>query len=284
MKRTWIALTAVLGLGLAGGGVLLLHQPAPAQAVEAEAPSNLTDFSNWAVLLVAGDYRAHSGAPSKVFDNGRRDLASAFAKIGFRRANMAQFSVDYDEGTEHVTIPDIATSLHNLSRRAKGGCLIYFTSHGTPDGMVMGDALLSPNQMKEMVDVSCGARPSVIVMSSCFSGQFVQPLMGANRIVMTAARPDRTSFGCGEMDHYTFFDDCFLRAMPLAGDFPSLGGLVQQCVAAREVEVKATPPSEPQVSVGPQTIFTLRWRDTPPAGPGAGFGGPPPSGFPGQPT
>jgi hypothetical protein len=124
----------------------------------------------------------------------------------------------------------------------------------------------------------------VIVMSSCFSGQFVQPLMGANRIVMTAARPDRTSFGCGEMDHYTFFDDCFLRALPMAGDFPSLGGLVQQCVAAREVEVKATPPSEPQVSVGPQTIFTLRWRDTPPAGPGAGFGGPPSNGVPGQPT
>ena len=35
------------------------------------------------------------------------------------------------------------------------------------------------------------------------------------------------SFGCGEMDHYTFFDDCFLRAMPMASDFPSLGGLAQ---------------------------------------------------------
>jgi hypothetical protein len=105
----------------------------------------------------------------------------------------------------------------------------------------------------------------VIVMSSCFSGQFVEPLRGENRIIMTAARPDRTSFGCGEMDKHTFFDDCFLQAMPMAGDFPSLGGLVQQCVAQREVQMKATPPSEPQVSVGPQTIFTLRWRDTPPA-------------------
>ena len=280
MKRTLIALVAVVGLGIAGSGFWLLHQPAPAKAVEAEAPSNLTDFSNWAVLLVAGDYRAHSGAPSKVFDNGRRDLATAFGKIGFKRANMVQFSVDYDDGTEHVAIPDIATSLQNLSKRARGGCLMYFTSHGTPEGMVMGDALLTPNQMKDMVDTSCGNKPSVIVMSACFSGQFVAPLMGANRIVMTAARPDRTSFGCGEMDHYTFFDDCFLRALPLAGDFPSLGGLVQQCVAQREVEVKATPPSEPQVSVGPQTIFTLRWRDTPPAAPGPGFGGPPASGFP----
>jgi hypothetical protein len=258
---------------VAGAGFWLLHQPAPAKAAAAEPASNLTDFSNWAVLLVAGDYRAHSGAPSKVFDNGRHDLAEAFAKIGFRKANMEQFSVDYDDGTEHVAIPDIANGLQALAGRARGGCLIYFTSHGTPTGMVMGDALLSPAQMKDMVNASCGSRAAVIVMSSCFSGQFVEPLRGENRIIMTAARPDRTSFGCGEMDKHTFFDDCFLQAMPMAGDFPSLGGLVQQCVAQREVSMKATPPSEPQVSVGPGVIFTLRWRDTPPA---------PPSGFPGQ--
>ena len=276
MKRTLIALAVVLGLGAAGTGALLLHQPAPA-AASAPALSDLTDFSNWAVVLVAGDYRAHSGAPSKVFDNARRDLATAFARIGFRRSNMAQFSVDYDEGSEHVAIPDIASSLQSLAGRARGGCLIYFTSHGAPTGMVMGDVLLSPAQMKDMVNAACGARPSVIVMSSCYSGQFVAPLQGENRIIMTAARPDRTSFGCGEMDHYTFFDDCFLRALPMAGDFPSLGGLVQQCVAEREVQMKATPPSEPQVSVGPGVIFTLRWRDSLPSSPfdGAPPGNPP---------
>ncbi len=284
MKRTLIWVAAVLVLAAAGAGALLLHQPGPAKAVEAAPASNLTDFSTWAVMLVAGDYRAHSGAPSKVFDNGRRDLATAFSLLGFKRANMVQFSVDYDEGTEHVSIPDLATSLQNLTKRAKGGCLLYFTSHGAPEGMVMGDTLLSPAQMKEMVNGACGNRPSVIVMSACYSGQFVEPLRGENRIIMTAARPDRTSFGCGEMDHYTFFDDCFLRALPMAGDFPSLGGLVQQCVAEREVQMKATPPSEPQVNVGPQTIFTLRWREGPAAPPGADFGAPPPSGFPGQPT
>jgi hypothetical protein len=47
----------------------------------------------------------------------------------------------------------------------------------------------------------------------------------------------------------------------MVGDFPSLGGLVQQCVAEREQQMKATPPSEPQVSVGSQVIFTLRWRE-----------------------
>jgi hypothetical protein len=122
--------------------------------------------------------------------------------------------------------------------------------------------------MRDMVNSACGSRPSVIVMSSCYSGQFVAPLQGQNRIVMTASRPDRTSFGCGELDHYTFFDDCFLRALPMAGDFPGLGGLAQQCVAAREQQMKATPPSEPQVNVGPNVIFTLRWKDMPAAGSG----------------
>jgi hypothetical protein len=273
VKRTLIALAAVLALGAAGGGALLLHQPQTAKAVEA-APSNLADFSNWAVVLVSGDYRAHSGAPSKVFDNGRRDLGTAFAKLGFKKTNMVQFSVDYDEGTEHTAIADIATSLHSLAARAKAGCLIYFTSHGTPEGMVVGDQILSPGQMRDMVSSSCGSRPSVIVMSACYSGLFVPALAGDNRIVMTASRPDRTSFGCGEMDQYTFFDDCFLRALPMAGDFPGLGNLVQQCVAFREQQTKATPPSEPQVSVGSQVIFTLRWRDAVPAAP---FAAPPPA-------
>jgi len=243
----------------------LLHAPAPAQEVRTQpAPkSSFVDFSHWAVVLVAGDYRAHSGAPSKVFDNGRRDLAQAFAKIGFSKANMVQFSVDYDEGTQHAGINEIATAMQTVAARAKDGCLIYFTSHGVPEGIIVGDAVLTPGQMRDMVGHACGSRPAVIVMSACFSGVFVAQLAADNRIIMTAARPDRTSFGCGEMDEYTFFDDCYLRALPMASDFPGLGGLVQQCVAEREVQMKATPPSEPQVNVGPGVVFTLRWRDTP---------------------
>jgi hypothetical protein len=259
LKVRLVALSVVLCAALAGAAFWLLDQPAPA-APEPSPVSTATDFSHWAVVLVAGDYRAHSGAPSKVFDNARHDLVTAFSKIGFSKANMAQFSVDYDDGTRHSDVQDIASAMQAMAVRAREGCLIYFTSHGTPTGIIIGDAVLTPAQMHDMVNNACHDRPSVIVMSSCFSGQFVPALAGDNRIIMTAARPDRTSFGCGEMDHYTFFDDCFLRAMPLADDFPGLGGLVQQCVAAREQEMKATPPSEPQLSVGPGMIFTTRWK------------------------
>jgi hypothetical protein len=262
LKKTLIALVVVLGVALGGAVLWIFAQPGPAHSNESAPGSNLADFSQWAVVLVAGDYRAHSGAPSKVFDNALHDLAAAFARIGFRKANMVQFSVDYADGTQHTNVSDIAAAMQNAAARARAGCLIYFTSHGTPDGIVIGDTILGPNQMRDMVGSACGSRPSVIVMSSCYSGQFVAPLQGDNRIVMTAARPDRTSFGCGELDHYTFFDDCFLRALPMAGDFPGLGGLAQQCVAERERQMKATPPSEPQVSVGPNVVFTLRWKDS----------------------
>ncbi|HEX4635978.1 MAG TPA: C13 family peptidase [Rhizomicrobium sp.] len=269
----------VLGLGLCVAvgiaAVWLSHTPAPAQEASRQAEPRtvpqFTDFSHWAVILVAGDYRAHSGAPSKVFDNARHDLADAFAKIGFAKANMVQFSVDYDDGTQHSDIGEIASAMQAVAARAKDGCLIYFTSHGTPDGIIIGNAVLGPSQMHDMVNNACGNRPSVIVMSACFSGQFVAPLQADNRIIMTAARPDRTSFGCGEMDHYTFFDDCFLRSLAIAGDFPGLGGLARRCVAERETQMKATPPSEPQVSVGPQMVFTTKWRDAPqPASPSPG--------------
>ena len=149
--------------------------------------------------------------------------------------------------------PDIASDLQTLASRARDGCLIYFTSHGTPNGMVMGDAMLSPGPdarhgEQRLRQPAQRDRDVVLLFRPVRGGRW----QAENRIIMTAARPDRTSFGCGEMDHYTFFDDCFLRALPMAGDFPGLGGLVQQCVAEREREMKATPPSEPQVSVGPE--------------------------------
>src|SRR5258708_22789436 len=99
------------------------------------------DFSNWVVLLVAGDDHAHSGAHSMVFDNARRDLAKAFAGIGFNPANMVQFSVDESDALP-TSASGIANGLWDLSNRATAGCLIYFTSHRSPDGIVTADGLL----------------------------------------------------------------------------------------------------------------------------------------------
>ena len=75
-------------------------------------------------------------------------------------------------------------------------------------------------------------------------------LAAPNRLIVTAARPDRSSFGCGEGDRYPFFDACVLEAWPGAADFLALGRTVQACVARREREQRLSPPSEPQISAG----------------------------------
>src|ERR1051326_1303322 len=41
-------------------------------------------YSDWAVAVVAGDWRDHEGRPSEIFDNARRDVSSALAGIGVR--------------------------------------------------------------------------------------------------------------------------------------------------------------------------------------------------------
>src|SRR5689334_23478207 len=54
------------------------------------------------------------------------------------------------------------------------------------------------------------------------SGMFIPVLQASNRMVVTAARGDRTSFGCGETNTYTFFDQCILESLPESMTFPML--------------------------------------------------------------
>jgi hypothetical protein len=144
-----------------------------------------------------------------------------------------------------------------LTQKARDGCLIYFTSHGNPAGVLVGQGLLSPTALGAMVDATCGDRPTVAIISACFSGVFVPALDGPNRMVLTAARPDRSSFGCGEADRYTYFDGCVLQSLPQAHDFAALGAAARACVSRREIETHATPPSEPQMEIGAQLRLML---------------------------
>jgi hypothetical protein len=225
---------------------LVLVQAGPAAAAG--------PFGNWSAVVVAGDWHAHSGGPSEAFDNARRDVVQAFERVGFEPANLRQFSVRperYKEPDLGKSEPqEIYNALADLTARATGGCLVYFSSHGAPQGVVVDQRLLPPGVLADMLNHTCGARPTVVIISACFSGVFVPALAGANRMVLTAARPDRSSFGCGEADKYPYFDQCVLESLPQSNDFAVLGRTVQACVAAREVKEGMKPPSEPQLFIG----------------------------------
>jgi hypothetical protein len=211
-------------------------------------------FGDWSAVVVAGDWHAHSGGPSEAFDNARRDVTRAFERAGFAPDNLRQFSVRPERypgvGLTKATPQAIYEALTDLTAKAPGGCLIYFSSHGAPQGVVVDQQFLPPAVLARMLDTTCGQRPTVVIISACFSGVFVPALAGPNRMVLTAARPDRSSFGCGEADKYPYFDQCILESMPGAPDFTGLARTVQGCVSARELKEGMKPPSEPQLYIG----------------------------------
>lgn len=222
-------------------------------------------FSGWAAIVVAGDWHSHSGAPSEVFDNARRDVTTGFERIGVNPDNLAQFSVrPHRYRTPNLLKSDaqtIAGTLWDLSDRATAGCLVYFSSHGSTDGILVGDDILAPKTLEAMLDNSCAKRPTVVILSACFSGVFVPALEGPNRFVLTAARGDRASFGCGDNDKYPFFDACVLESLPQSGDFPGLAREVEACVSRKEHEGHLSPPSDPQLFVGANILGALpHWR------------------------
>lgn len=216
---------------------------------------------DWAVVVVAGDWHAHDGGPSEAFDNSRRDVAAELRQIGFNDDYMMQFSARPDTGDVTHPMPStagsIAQELGLLTSETPQGCLLYFSSHGAPRGMILGGTLLRPEALASIVDGTCGSRPTIIIISACFSGVFLPALEGDNRMILTAARPDRTSFGCTQDARYPYFDACVVKDLPGAHDFPDLADKVKDCVANREQETGMSPPSEPQVFIGRKVADSL---------------------------
>lgn len=217
-------------------------------------------YSNWAAVVVSGDWHAHDGRPSAIFDNARRDVTHDLVEIGFSSRNIAEFSARPDAG-HPASLHAIFAAMERIGRHARAGCLLYFTSHGSRGGILLGETILEPRTLGALVEDVCGSRPTVVVLSACFSGVFVPALAGPDRIVITAARRDRASFGCGQTDRYPYFDKCLLSVWPSVTGFPALGRAAQICVAARERREHVGPPSEPQLFVGIDAALRVpRWR------------------------
>lgn len=214
-----------------------------------------TPFSDWAAVVVAGDDQgAHDRRPTQAFDNARRDVAAALARRGFTGANIAQFSLHPElypaDHAGRSNLGPVAVRLRELASRAPDGCLVYFTSHGSPEGVVVDNHIVAPAVLATVISGACGSRPTAVILSACFSGVFLPTLAAPNRFVLTAARRDRSSFGCGESDRYPFFDGCVIETLPRAHDFIDLADRVKRCVAAREDSEGTRPRSQPQLFVG----------------------------------
>jgi len=241
-----------------------------ASCAEAQTPPSgpaTSRFEGWTAAVIAADWRTTGGEPIQAFDNARRDLTAGFLDAGFDRAAFYDATLRPDV-PDPVSAREALGSIADLTQANTRGCLLYFTSHGSREALVFGpDAQLSPAAMATLVRGLCGSRPTVMIVSACYSGIFVDALSGPNRMIMTAARRDRNSFGCGEGATYPYFDGCVIENLPTARDFIALSQATRTCVAQRETEEGLSPASEPQVRIGAEMqllLPTLRFRQTTP--------------------
>lgn len=202
---------------------------------------------HWSVFLVAGD----NAAP--VFDNAIARFDNLLRGPAFAPVHL--FSADEAAGTELATSDNLSAAMAGLPSNENNGCLVFITSHGSRDGVAMKadfdhDQRLTPARLAMLLDDSCGSRSTVAIVSACFSGIFLD-LAAPNRIILTAARADRTSFGCGAEFSYTYYDSCLLDQWPHAPNFRLLYDAVVGCVREKERKLGITP-SEPQAAFGAQ--------------------------------
>ncbi len=114
-----------------------------------------------------------------------------------------------------------------LPVRPGGRCFVFLTSHGERDAglwLARSNRALAPSELAQALSRGCAAVPTVVVVSGCYTGGFAAGAMARpNRIILTAARRDRPSFGCEVGRTYTVYDQCLLAALPkaarLAGGF-----------------------------------------------------------------
>src|SRR5262249_28336441 len=135
------------------------------------------------------------------------------------------------------------------------GCFVFITSHGAEnEGLVIRSAgsFLDPQHMGGLLDRSCGAGPTVVIASGCYSGIFAEgdSMPAPNRMILTAARDDRRSFGCSAEREFTVFDQCVLSHLERGQRWTAAMQKIRDCVSANEQTLGVDAASLPQISAG----------------------------------
>ena len=107
-----------------------------------------------------------------------------------------------------------------------------------------------------------GIRWKVVVVSACYSGGFIDSLRDDNTLVITAARHDRSSFGCTDNAELTYFGRAFFKeALPKSRTFREAFTRADELVAEWERKDQPKEPrSLPQLrSAAPIEAQLGRW-------------------------
>lgn len=230
----------------------------------------------WKALLVAGS--AYEGeATIENWDRAREGVHRLLLDSGVEPGNIrALTTMPRYEGTtaygvslHWATIANMRAALESLQLSTGDALFLFITSHGSPDeGIVLerggreSPRMLSVARLSALLDELVGDLPAVILLSACYSGQFLagdEGLGADNRVVMTAARHDRSSFGCGSGSLMPHWDESLIDALQGAAfrrvgsrerSWTEIARRVEAAIADRERGFAESSRSYPQASIG----------------------------------
>jgi hypothetical protein len=163
----------------------------------------------------------------------------------------------------------LARALKGVGARMKPDedvLFLFMTSHGSKDGrfslslwpLRLND--LTATDLKAMLD-DAGIRNRVIVVSSCYSGGFIDALRDVDSMILTASSKDRNSFGCSNEAEWTYFGKAYFdEALRGTDSFSQAFDSALPIIAEREKK-EDHKASEPQRHLGARIEQTLAaWR------------------------
>jgi hypothetical protein len=238
-----VGLVALVSLYACSPTAQMPHEP-PAKPVYSDAEIK--------AVLIAGD------ASITAFDDATSYMRDKLIERGVPSGQVRVLSARPDPlpGTEPARLQTLIARIDAMKPTSDGSCLVYLTSHGAQDqGFYLADDdALMPPILDRALTTGCGNQPTVVIVSACYSGQFAaKPMLRPNRIILTAAAADRSSFGCEAGSVYTFFDECLLGALPNAPDWQTIFERTRGCVSVREQQIDAKP-SDPQGYFGDAVV------------------------------
>ena len=206
-------------------------------------------------LVEFGGYGAENVFKREVLQVGQI-MATRFGTA----ARTMQLINSYSSLTRHPLANghNLKTALAQIAshmQRDEDVLLLFLTSHGSSSGefaVELGDLglkSLTPAALRRMLDES-GITWRVVVVSACYSGQFLAPLAEPHTLVITAAAADKTSFGCAHARHWTYFGEAYFKdALATTHSFITAFKQAETAIATRERR-EGKEPSQPQIAIG----------------------------------
>ncbi|MBE1160957.1 C13 family peptidase [Dyella acidiphila] len=261
---------------------VVYSQPGMVRQAMAQLTPRVPDKTNLYLLTFAGD------GGEDVFRNEAEYAAQLFTKRFGPTAHALVLENNPSTLQAHPlanwsNLEDTLDKLSQVMKPDQDVLVLYMTSHGDEDHNLLVDMDPLPLDQIGAPDLAgiLKKRPfkwKVVVVNACYSGGFVPDLKGPGTLVLTAARTDRSSFGCGSDSNITYFGKAWLvDALNKTDNFVDAFQFAKNDIAGWEKDQKLTP-SEPQMDVGSGIAQQLAtWRKDVTPGATVPFAPPPPS-------